>query len=135
LHLSEDQQAYLRLALFDAVNATCETCPLRIDLERANFSIGLFAHAMLANCEQTGQLVRNVTGEIAGNSASYEDLWRFTLANYNAGPGCLGNALDATYGEDLEEDRELTWENVSSHLEPACRGAISYVDAISRTQP
>jgi hypothetical protein len=90
---------------------------------------------MLANCEQTGQLVRNVTGEIAGNSASYEDLWRFTLANYNAGPGCLGNALDATYGEDLEEDRELTWENVSSHLEPACRGAISYVDAISRTQP
>ncbi len=135
LHLSEDQQTYLRLALFDAVNATCESCPLRIDLERANFSIGLFAHAMLANCEQAGQLVRNITGETPGNAASYEDLWKFTLANYNAGPGCLGSALDATYGEDLEEDRELTWENVSSHLEPACQGAISYVNAISRTQP
>ena len=128
LHLSEEQQQYLRLALFDAVNATCETCPFRIDLERANFSIGIFAHALLANCEQAGQLVENVTGGIAGNAASYEDLWKFTLANYNAGPGCLGNALDATAGAS----EELIWENVASHLEPACQGAINYVDSISR---
>ena len=135
LHLSEEQQQYLRLALIDSINATCETCPLGIDLDRANFSIGVFAHTMLANCEQAGQLVENVTGETpAGATASYEDLWKFTLVNYNAGPGCLGNALDATYGEDLEEDQELTWENVASHLEPACQGAINYVDAISRTQ-
>jgi hypothetical protein len=36
--------------------------------------------------------------------------------------------------EDLEEEQALTWENVIPHLEPACQGAISYVDAISRTQ-
>ena len=129
LHLSDEQQEYVRFALLNSVNASCETCPLRIDLDRANFSVGVFAHAILANCEQAGQLVENVTGgQPAGNSASYEDLWKFTLANYNAGPGCLGNALDATTGAG----QELTWENVSSYLEPACQGAINYVESISR---
>lgn len=133
--LDDEQRKYVRLALIDSINATCETCPLGIDLERANFSVGVFAHTMLANCEQTGQLVENITGGTAGAAASYEDLWKFTLVNYNAGPGCLGNALDATAAEALEVDQELTWENVSSHLEPACQGAINYVDSISRTQP
>ncbi len=128
LHLDEEQQQYVRLALIDAVNATCEDCPLQIDLDRANFSIGVFAHTMLANCEQAGQLVENVTGSRAGEAASYEDLWKFTLVNYNAGPGCLGDALDITQGEDLD----LTWENVASHLEPACQGAINYVNEISQ---
>jgi len=132
LHLSDEQQEYLRLALIDSINANCETCPLKIDLDRANFSIGVFAHTMLANCEQAGQLVENVSGGTAGSVASYEDLWKFTLVNYNAGPGCLGNALDATLGEEAEADQELTWENVSSHLEPACQGAINYVNEISR---
>jgi hypothetical protein len=127
LHLSDAQREYLRLALIDAVNATCETCPLKIDLDRANFSIGVFAHTMLANCEQAGQLVENTTGGTAGSAASYEDLWKFTLVNYNQGPGCLGNALDATLGADLE----LNWENVSSHLEPGCQGAINYVNEVS----
>jgi hypothetical protein len=128
LHLSDQQQQYVRLALIDAVNATCENCPLGIDLDRANFSIGVFAHTMLANCEQAGQLVENVTGSTAGSSASYEDLWKFTLVNYNAGPGCLGNALDFTEGAG----EDLTWENVSSHLEPACQGAVDYVNQISQ---
>jgi len=128
LHLDSEQQDYVRLALIDSVNATCESCPLKIDLERANFSIGVFAHTMLANCEQAGQIVENVTGGPAGRAASYEDLWKFTLVNYNAGPGCLGTALDVT----LEGDQELNWENLSSHLEPACQGAIDYVNDISR---
>ena len=128
LHLTDKQQEYLRLALISSVDSTCESCPFGINLDRANYSIGVFAHTMLANCEQTGQLVKNVTAGPAGDSASYEDLWKFTLVNYNAGPGCLGNALDATVNEDLD----LTWENVSSHLEPACQGAITYVNSVSR---
>jgi len=135
LHLTDTQQEYLRLALIQSVDGTCETCPLGIDLNRANYSIGVFAHTMLANCEQAGQLVENVSGGPAGSAASYEDLWKFTLVNYNAGPGCLGNALDATIAADTAETQELTWENVSSHLEPACQGAISYVDDISRPKP
>jgi hypothetical protein len=132
LHLTDDQREYLRLALIQSVDGTCETCPLGIDLNRANYSIGVFAHTMLANCEQAGQLVENISGGPAGNAASYEDLWKFTLVNYNAGPGCLGNALDATVGATTPEAQALTWENVSSHLEPACQGAITYVNDISR---
>jgi len=128
LDLDEEQRVYIRQALIGAVNATCETCPLGIDVERANFSIGVFAHTLLANCGQAGQLVENITDEIAGNSATYEDLWKFTLVNYNAGPGCLGDALQATD----DDKQELTWENVSSHLAPACVGAVDYVNDISQ---
>ena len=133
LHLSDEQQEYVRQALIVSLDATCAACPLGINLDRANFGIGVFAHALLANCEQAGQLVENVTGaDQAGDLATYEDLWKFTLINYNAGSGCLGNALEATYAEDLEVDQELTWENVSSHLDPVCQGAINYVNEISR---
>jgi hypothetical protein len=127
LQLDEDQMHYVRLALIDAVNATCADCPLQIDLDRANFSIGVFAHTMLANCEQAGQLVENISGGMAGNVATYENLWKFTLVNYNAGPGCLGEALEITDSESLE----LTWENLTPHLAPACQGAIDYVNDIS----
>lgn len=130
LHLDEEQRKFLRRSLINAVNADCEDCPLGIDLDRANFSIGVFAHTLLANCEQAGQLVENTTAGPAGASATYEDLWKFTLVNYNAGPGCLGNALEFT----LDAQQELTWENLSTHLEPACQGAIEYVNDISASR-
>ncbi|MGE5374988.1 MAG: hypothetical protein ACM3XO_08005 [Bacteroidota bacterium] len=128
LKMTDKQQSYLRLALFDAVNANCENCPLGIDLDRANFSIGVFAHTLLANCEQAAQLVENVTGGAAGKAATYEDLWKFTMVNYNAGPGCLGDALDVAAGEEAG----LTWDNVASHLVPTCPGAVNYVNQISK---
>jgi hypothetical protein len=70
-------------------------------------------------------------GSASGQTASYEDLWRFTLVNYNAGPGCLGLAVDKTgsLGEPLD------WASVSSHLTPACQGALDYVNAISGSGP
>jgi len=128
LGLDDDQQQYARLALINSVNATCENCPLGIDLERAKFSVTVFAQTLLANCGQAGQLVENFTGDAAGKSATYEDLWKFTLVNYNAGPGCLGDALDATQ----IANQEFTWENISSHLSPGCVGAKGYVEDISR---
>ncbi len=127
LSLDEKEREYLRQSLISAVNAVCEDCPLGIDIDRARFSIGVFAHTLLANCGQAGQLVENIAGGMAGDSATYEDLWKFTLVNYNAGPGCLGDALTAAHGEN----KELTWENVASYLPPACQGAIEYVNEIS----
>ncbi|MCC6498671.1 MAG: hypothetical protein IT313_00240 [Anaerolineales bacterium] len=127
--LDKEQQAYARVSLIRAVNAVCEDCPLGIDLDRANFSIGVFAHTLLANCEQAGQLVKNVTSKpMAGNAASYEDLWKFSLVNYHAGPGCLGDALEVANAEQLE----LNWENVSSKLSKGCAGAGDYVNTISK---
>jgi hypothetical protein len=126
-HLSEDEQELLRNSLVASVNASCEDCPLGFDLSQADFSITVFAHTLLANCDQAGQVVRNVTGLTPGEAASYEDLWKFTLVNYNAGPGCLADAMNGVEFQGLE----LTWENLQQFLPPACQGAIGYVGDIS----
>ncbi|KAF0193346.1 MAG: hypothetical protein FD166_3719, partial [Bacteroidetes bacterium] len=91
------------------------------------FSVRIFAEGMIANCEQVGKIIRNVTSKDPGLISNYEDLWRFTLVNYNAGSGCLSNAIQLAY----RQFGYLNWENVSSRLEPGCIGAIEYVDDIT----
>jgi membrane-bound lytic murein transglycosylase MltF len=81
----------------------------------------------LANCEQVGQILYNTTRASAGQVSTYEDLWRFTLVNYNAGPGCLTNAVEQAYNNYLP----LTWENVIQYLDPVCQTSIDYVNDIS----
>jgi len=126
--LTEDSRDTLRAALVNRVNLDCPNCILGLDLSQSDFSIGIFAHTLLANCEQTGMIIHNLTTLSPGDAASYDDLWRFTLVNYNAGPGCLAEAIDQTQAED----QELTWENLIPRLDPACQGAINYVNSISR---
>jgi hypothetical protein len=130
LNLEQDQQEMLRFALVNSVNATCADCPLGIDIARANYSVTVFAHTLMANCQQASQVVWNYSEKkMPGQlDITYEDMWKFTLVNYNAGGGCLAEALQQAHasGEDL------TWELVSPHLAPACRAAIGYVEDISR---
>jgi len=126
-NISKEEQAMLRGALVTKVNSTCLECPVGIDLSQANFSVRIFAEGMIANCEQVGKIIRNVTSKDPGQVSNYEDLWRFTLVNYNAGSGCLSNAIRLAYGQN----GYLNWDNVSSRLEPGCIGAIEYVDDIS----
>jgi hypothetical protein len=126
--MDEKDQETLRGALVHSVDAICADCPFGIDLRQADFSVGIFAHTLLANCEQTGRIVRNVTGLPVNQSASYEDLWRFTLVNYNAGPGCLISALEDT----VMLGEPLVWGSVMTHLTPVCQAAVGYVADISR---
>jgi hypothetical protein len=128
LHLKPDEQQLLQEALVSTVNATCDNCTLGIDLSRANFSVGVFAHTLLASCEQTGQVIYNVVGQSPGDVASYEDLWKFTLVNYNAGPGCLSLALTDAWSTE----HELTWDILSTHFTPVCAPAVAYVNDISK---
>ncbi|MBT3338741.1 MAG: hypothetical protein HN855_05160 [Anaerolineae bacterium] len=127
LHLDADQQERLRGALVYSVNATCETCPLGVDLTQADFSVNVFANTLLASCEQAGRVVYNNTDQAPGETTSYEDLWKFTLLNYNAGAGCLSLAI----GETLDQDQELNWENLSQNLTYVCMGTKDYVEDIS----
>ena len=126
--LKEDDRDTLRAALVNRVNLDCPNCLVGLDLSQSNFSIGVFAHTLLANCEQTGMIIHNLTDTSPGDAASYEDLWRFTLVNYNAGPGCLGEAIDQAQAED----QPLTWANLVPRLDPACQAAINYVNSIAR---
>ena len=128
LHITEEEQEHLRLGLINTVNATCADCPLGIDLTQADFSVGVFGHTMLANCEQAGRIVRNVSGIAPGEAASYEDLWKLTLVNYNAGPGCLGEAIQVT----ADKGQTYEWENVVANLNGICSLAAEYVEDISQ---
>jgi hypothetical protein len=127
-HLKEEDQIRLRRALVGSVNATCSDCPLGLDLSQADFSVNVFAHTMIANCGQAAQVIYNYTGQQVNEVAQYEDLWKFTLVNYNAGGGCLAEAISnaAARGEDI------TWDNVSTYLTGACSGAVAYVNDISK---
>jgi hypothetical protein len=127
-NLKPKQQALLRGALVHSVDARCENCPLGLDISRANFSVKIFAHTLLANCEQAGKIVQNVTDQAPGLTVSYEDMWRFTMVNYNAGPGCLSDAMQLAY----DTNGEVSWEGVSAQLDPTCQGAIDYVNDISK---
>ena len=128
-NLEEQQQVELRRALVGSVNATCEECPLGLDLTQADFSVDVFAHTLIANCEQTAQVIYNYTDSQTSEAASYEDLWKFTLVNYNAGGGCLAEAVSGAFGAN---GLPLTWENVSPNLIGACSGAVDYVNDISK---
>jgi hypothetical protein len=105
-------------------------CALGIDIRKAEASVSIFAETLLANCAQTGMVLDlNYANNVF--TPAYEDLWRFTLVNYNAGAGCLGLAVNktSTSGEPLD------WEHVSSHLTTACQDAKDYVMDISMISP
>jgi hypothetical protein len=124
--LSEEDQATLRGAVATQATADCPECPAGIDLTQADFSVRFFAQAMQANCEQVGQIVSNARGQIPGAVSNYEDLWRFTLVNYHAGPGCLSKAISK-----VSSGSALNWENLQTPLNAECPGVVEYVNTIS----
>jgi hypothetical protein len=128
LQLTADEQATLRGALARQANPSCVDCPSGIDLSNVEMSIELFAHTLVANCAQVGQLVTTATQLSPGSVASYEDLWRFTVANYHAGPGCVSFAIHQAW----ESSGKLNWVEVSPRFTEACKGVVPYVDTISR---
>ncbi|MEA4812703.1 MAG: hypothetical protein VB108_09055 [Anaerolineaceae bacterium] len=126
-NLDKAQQQTLRGALVQKVNAACPDCPVGVDLSQANFSISIFARSLLANCEQVQQIYKNTTGRKAGELTSYEDLWKFTLLNYNAGSGCLAAAMQKT----AANSQPLIWENMVRFLDPVCQAGEIYVNDIA----
>jgi hypothetical protein len=126
LKLDAENQAILRGALATSADADCETCEFGIDLTSISSSINLVAHTMLANCEQVAQIVYNATGKIAGEVSSYEELWKFTIADYHVGSGCLSYAMYTTWAAKSTMD----WEHVSTHLTEPCETVIPYVTQV-----
>ena len=128
LKLQDDERAILRGALAVQANADCAACPAGIDLRQADFSVMLFAQTLLANCGQVSRTMYNATQQSPGAVSSYEDLWRFTLVNYHAGPGCLAYAIHTTW----DEAEPMDWEHVATHFTEACQSAVDYVTLITR---
>jgi hypothetical protein len=128
LGLNSTEQAMLRGALAIQAKADCPNCPTGIDLNNVDFSMTLFANTLRANCEQVTQIIQNAAKQSPGSVSSYEDLWRYTIANYHAGPGCLSYAINVAW----TSTGALDWSQVSSNFTPACQGVIPYVENIAR---
>ena len=77
---------------------------------------------------QTGQIVSNHLGLSPGDVSSYDDLWRYTLVNYHAGPGCLSDAIKTT----KNSGQAINWGNLSPQLNTICAGAVEYVDKVAK---
>ncbi len=128
LHLTSDEQSLLRGALAVEAKSDCADCPTGIDLTNVDFSVSLFANTLEANCQQISQLIYTATNNIPGDVSTYEDLWRLTIANYHAGPGCVSYAIHNAW----QRTGELTWDQVSDFFTEPCQGVIPYVNQITR---
>ena len=100
LGLTVPDQAILRGALALQAKSDCPDCPTGIDLSSAHFTVSLFANTLIANCAQVARHIYTATNHMAGRVATYEDLWRLTIANYHAGPGCTSYAIHQCLDDD-----------------------------------
>lgn len=85
--------------------------------------IEVLAEALSASCGQTGQLVKNVSGQPLNKATNYDELWRITLGLYHAGAGCIGEALEG----DWAADDWISWDSLIGYLPRDCDLADDYV--------
>ena len=111
------QQSMLRGNLLNLIDSDCPGCVNGTNETTAKASIDIIGHVLKANCNQTNFIMHD-----NALSASYEDMWKFTLVSYHAGYQCLDDALNAAF----KAGAPIDWKNVSSYLE--CPGAKDYVD-------
>jgi hypothetical protein len=125
-NLTVPEQEMLTGALVRMVNATCPNCPGGIDPYMAEFSVRVFAENLVANCEQVGQIIQNVTDREPKVASTYVDLWMMTLVNYHAGPGCLTDAVK----EASQRNYDISFDIVGSSLPGYCASAKGYVEEV-----
>lgn len=128
LSLTEEARGILRGALALQASADCADCPTGIDLTNVYFTVSLFANTLQANCAQVARTVFTATEQMAGRVATYEDLWRLTIANYHAGPGCVSFAIHQAW----QTETTLNWEVVKTRFTEPCMGVVPYVEKITQ---
>ncbi len=97
-----------------------------IDKIGTDSEIDVLAAALLASAAQVDQMVFNTSRKEPADLTDYETMWKITTANYYAGSGCTGAALDRVSTGGLE----LTWEQLVLQMDESCRVASRYVEKI-----
>jgi len=86
----------------------------------------LLAVTLLASSYQVDQMVKNVTGMPVSEVSTYEEMWKLSVANYHAGSGCVGTAMQTAW----DTGNNMIWESVSPNLLGDCMGAVDYVESV-----
>jgi hypothetical protein len=110
--LKKPRQVLLRKTVWDMVGTPSE--------------IDMLAAMLKASAVQSGQLVKNVSGQDIIYVADYLDMWKITTGNYNAGPGCIGDSLEQV----VKNSEPISWDAVVAHLSILCSPAEMYVRQI-----
>jgi len=88
--------------------------------------MALLAATLQASARQTNQLVKNTTGKPVSAVATYEEMWKLTIANYHAGSGCVGTAMQSAG----DNGHDMVWDEIAPYLLGDCQGAVGYVDSV-----
>ncbi len=121
-------------------NGSCEKGFLGLSDEQISHLVGyvlqdigteleylLIAEILNAASIQTSKVIHNYTGMTPSAVADFETLWHITLGIYNAGCGCMGNAIEESW---KESNKSLTWSKISSNLNGDCASARDYLDKV-----
>ena len=114
--------------LRNVIDTSCPECPKKFNEKKAADTIDIFARLVIANCEQVGRVIVDITERKPGTISTYDDLWRYTMVNYNAGSGCVSGAIEKT----VQLNEPLDWQHVSDNMSSRCSTALDYVEKVSR---
>ena len=91
--------------------------------------IDMLAATLYASAAQVNQMVVNTSSQEPAAVTNYESMWMISTANYYAGSGCIGTALQAIHDDALQ----LTWEQIIAHMDGDCEVSARYVQKIFST--
>lgn len=121
--LVDDNRAMLRGWVLGSLDVTCPSCVGGIDASKGARAVELLAETLAASCSQSARVIRIATGKSPASLMSYEDFWRFTLANYHSGSGCMYQAL-------RRSGNPTNWPVIASGLPQGCSSGQTYVRRI-----
>lgn len=110
--LTSKQRAELRGLVLRAVGTDAE--------------VDLIARVLLAQVIQVGQVTQDVTKDIPGQAAAYEDLWDLTIASYHAGTGCINQGLQKL----KKTGQKITFENFCSVSTAGCQSGCTFTQKV-----
>jgi hypothetical protein len=113
----------LRGLVLRSLDATCATCQGGIDPGKGEQAVKVLAETMAASCTQSARTIRIATGKSPSSLMSYEDFWRFTLANYHSGSGCMYQAL-------RNSGNPTSWSVIAAGLPNGCSSGSIYIRRI-----
>jgi hypothetical protein len=112
-----DLRAMLRGYVLRTMDAECPTCRYGMDMVKAQKSIHTIARALRSTCVDT-----NLILDTYDFQASYEELWKYTLATYHSGFQCMQDGIETS----LVVNAEQNWSSVANVI--PCSGTRDYVE-------